>query len=311
MTERFLLSFKLITTHVLLPVVLLIVCFFAKNDAFLTLTISQTILCIIYLAGYREFYGIRFMTLFCGMIQFSLLIIFIYKIHHDVYYPSNLYIVIFLSLIQFFLLSKLVNILLVIFIKDSSSHEIVFPFGQGKYLITDGGNSKISRLMNYHYYSQVHKRNNTNNSMKFAVDIVMIVPGYPSFLPVENGQYPVFGLNIYCPMDGEVIKVVNNIPDNKPYSGNYPYNTGNTVVIKKGNYFLLLGHLKMNSIVVKEGDKVNANDLIGSAGNSGWTERPHLHMQLINSVSDNYWKGIGVSVRFKDINLYKNRLVKI
>jgi len=60
----------------------------------------------------------------------------------------------------------------------------------------------------------------------------------------------------------------------------------------------------MNSIVVKEGDKVRANDLIGSAGNSGWTERPHLHMQLINSVSDN-------SVRFKDMNLYKNRLVKI
>jgi len=67
----------------------------------------------------------------------------------------------------------------------------------------------------------------------------------------------------------------------------------------------------MNSIVVKEGDKVRANDLIGSAGNSGWTERPHLHMQLINSVSDNYWKGIGISVRFKDMNLYKNRLVKI
>ena len=67
----------------------------------------------------------------------------------------------------------------------------------------------------------------------------------------------------------------------------------------------------MNSIVVKEGDKVRANDLIGSAGNSGWTERPHLHMQLINSDSENYWKGIGVSVRFKDMNLYKNRLVKI
>ena len=67
----------------------------------------------------------------------------------------------------------------------------------------------------------------------------------------------------------------------------------------------------MNSIVVKEGDKVNANDLIGSAGNSGWTERPHLHMQLINSLSKNYWNGTGVAVRFLDKNLYKNRLIEI
>ena len=44
------------------------------------------------------------------------------------------------------------------------------------------------------------------------------------------------------------MKVVDGIPDNEPWSGNYPYNTGNTVVIQKDDYYLLLGHLKKDSI---------------------------------------------------------------
>jgi len=104
---------------------------------------------------------------------------------------------------------------------------------------------------------------------------------------------------------------VNDIPDNNPYSGNYPYNTGNTIVIKNADLYLLLGHLKQGSILVNEGDTIKANDLIATAGNSGWTERPHLHMQLIKSQSHNYWKGQGISVLFNNRNLYKNRLIKI
>jgi murein DD-endopeptidase MepM/ murein hydrolase activator NlpD len=100
---------------------------------------------------------------------------------------------------------------------------------------------------------------------------------------------------------------VNDIPDNEPWSGNYPYNTGNTVVIQKDNYFLLLGHLKKDSIRVKEGDDVRCGEPIASAGNSGYSERPHLHMQLIKSESPNYWGGTGISIRYKNRNLYKNR----
>ena len=146
--------------------------------------------------------------------------------------------------------------------------------------------------------------------MLYAVDIVKLKDDNLHFFPKNNEDYAVFGEKIYSPMEGVVVKVENNIPDNKPYAGNYPYNTGNTVVIKNGNYYLLLGHLMMNGIVVKVGDRVKTNDLIGAAGNSGWTERPHLHMQLIKSDTDDYWYGTGVSVRFKDRNLYKNRVVK-
>lgn len=307
MTERTLLAIKLIVSHIIIIIGLTVSSFLIHSDSFLLLTMTQTVLSILYFTGYWEFFGIRFKHVFCGFIQIALLAIFTFKYISEIYQPTNKFLVVILSIAQFFLLYKSARILLVIFKKDYPSLEINFPFRQGEYLITDGGNSKISRLMNYHYYSPVHKRNRTNNSMLFATDMVKITTGYPTFLPVENGQYPVYGENIYSPIVGEIMKVENNIPDNKPYSGNYPYNTGNTVVIKNGNFYLLLGHLMCHSIVVKVGDHIKADDFIGRAGNSGWTERPHLHMQLIKSDTDNYWSGKGISIRFKNRNLYKNR----
>jgi murein DD-endopeptidase MepM/ murein hydrolase activator NlpD len=65
----------------------------------------------------------------------------------------------------------------------------------------------------------------------------------------------------------------------------------------------------MDSISLKPGDDVNAGDLIAEAGNSGFSERPHIHMQLIRSNSENYWTGRGVSIEYRGKNLYKNRLI--
>ena len=188
---------------------------------------------------------------------------------------------------------------------------IEFPFKQGSYLITDGGNSGISRLMNYHFHSQVHKTKKTNLSMLFATDIVKIKNTESNYLPPGNEDYPIFGEKVFSPISGIVVKVEKGIVDNEPYSGHYPYNTGNTVVIRKDSYYLLLAHLKMDSIKVEVGDNVNAGDFIAEAGNSGYSERPHIHIQLIKSLTDNYWSGTGVSIQFKKKNLYKNRLIRV
>jgi hypothetical protein len=203
------------------------------------------------------------------------------------------------------------KIFISIFRREKEAVEIVFPFKQGKYLITDGGNSRISRLMNYHYFSPVHKKKKTNLSMQFATDIVKIKNSGSNFLPPGNNDYPVFGEKVFSPISGLVVKVEAGISDNVPYSGNYPYTTGNTIVIRNDNNFLLLGHLKMDSIRVKPGDSINADDLIAEAGNSGFSERPHIHMQLIKSMSENYWTGRGVSIEYKGKNLYKNRLITL
>jgi murein DD-endopeptidase MepM/ murein hydrolase activator NlpD len=91
-------------------------------------------------------------------------------------------------------------------------------------------------------------------------------------MPLNNEDYPIFGEKVFCPINGTVIKVVNNIDDNIPYSGNYPYNTGNTLIIKDGNYYFLIGHLKKGSIRINTGDYVHQNDLLAEVGNSGYSE---------------------------------------
>jgi hypothetical protein len=309
MNERIRISITLIGSHIVMVPALLLIFFYIDKYAFLSLSITQTVLCGLYIAGYWEFFGLRFRKVFCLCLEFVLILLFVFRLLFGSEQGGNLYLLVLLSIIQAYLLLELIKIAIVIFRKDLQTVEIEFPFKHGSYLVTDGGNSRISRLMNYHYYSPTHRKNKTSKSMLFATDIIKIEAGTWKFLPICNEDYPVFGEKIYSPLDGVVVKVMNGIPDNKPFSGNYPYNTGNTVVIRRDNYYVLLGHLKKDSIILKEGDVVKKNNLIGAAGNSGWTERPHLHMQVIQSDSLNYWSGKGISIRFNKCNLYKNRRI--
>ena len=125
--------------------------------------------------------------------------------------------------------------------------------------------------------------------------------------PYSNG----ISGKVFCPMSGVVFKVENSVKDNVPYSGNYPYSTGNTIVIRNDRRYILLGHLKMGSIRVDVGNVVSENDWLAEAGNSGYSERSHIHMQLIESDSENFWKGMGISIQYKGKNLFKNRVIEV
>ena len=311
MNERTQLSLKLIVSHVILLPFLIFISLIINKDSFLLVSITQTVLIILLLSGYWEFLGLRFKKIYFFSSEAILILVLLLRLLYLNKTGNNLYLVVILALLQFWLSFLLVKIIISIFRREKEAIEIVFPFRQGKYLITDGGNSRISRLMNYHYFSPVHKKKKTNLSMLFATDIVKIKNSGSNYLPPENDSYSIFGEKVFSPAGGVVVMVENGIKDNVPYSGNYPYNTGNTIVIRQGNNYLLLGHLKMDSIRVKEGDIINANDLIAEAGNSGYSERPHIHIQLINSLTDSYWSGKGVSMEYKGKNLYKNRLIRL
>ncbi len=303
-------SIRLILTHIVLVAGLVIASLFVHNSDFLFLSVVQTVLLIVLFSGYWEFFGLRFKHIFCSVMELFLAGVFVYKLIRGLNGYTNTYMLVILSVIQAYLLYVLIRISIVIFKKDDLYMGIEFPFKNGIFLITDGGNSRISRMMNYHYYSPVHKKNKTNLSMLYATDIVKTDCKMPKWLPGKNEDYPVFGESIYSPIEGQIVKVENSIPDNEPYAENFPYNTGNTVVIQHDDFYLLLGHLKQNSIIVKVGDMVKAGDLIGSVGNSGWTERPHTHIQLIKSDSINYWSGTGVEIRFRNRPLFKNMVIR-
>ncbi|MEJ2637369.1 MAG: M23 family metallopeptidase [Calditrichia bacterium] len=263
-----------------------------------------------FLAGSWEFFSDRFKLLYFSFFELILTAGLILKITFTPAQAANIPLVLLFSFVQIYLIYLLIKILIVRNGKDKRRHEIEFPLKNGSYLVTDGGDSRVSRIMNYHYHSPVHKRNKTNLSMIFATDVVKTGNGGARFLPKQNEQYAIFNENLYSPMEGEVIKVVNDIEDNIPFIGKYPYNTGNTVVVRGGKYYFLLGHLRQGSITVKEDEHVKRGDLLGRVGNSGYSERPHLHMQLIESESENYWSGKGVCIQYRGRNLYKNRRIR-
>lgn len=311
MRERKLLIIKLIASHILPLPVLIAAALMMKSERWIMVSISQTVLFILYLSGYWEFFTLGFKKTFLAFMQSVILIVVSVSWSAIRIGKSSPVWLALLMLVQIILFYEFIKIILVIMEGDKKAMKIEFPFQKGKFLITDGGNSKVSRLMNYHFHSAVHKKKKTNRSMLYATDIVRLDGRKTGFLPLRNEDYPVWHEEVCSPMEGTVIRVINDIEDNRPFSGNYPYNTGNTVVIRNGDYFLLMGHLKKGSIRVQQGERVDKMKVIGEAGNSGMSERPHLHMQLMKCETEDYWTGLGISMVFKGWPLYKNRVIRM
>jgi hypothetical protein len=198
--------------------------------------------------------------------------------------------------------------------KPEDCINLSFPFRAGRYIITDGGDGKISSLLNYHYKAQIHKGGKSNTSMRYAIDIAKLNKvGFTvkNVLTKKNKDYVIFHEKVYCPCEATVVEIVNGIEDNIPFSGKYPYNVGNRIVLKKNNYYIVMGHLAKDSITVKLGDVVNVGQQLAIIGNGGFSPRPHLHMQVSKCEDGQYWKAEGVSIYFNEV-FYptKNKIIK-
>jgi Peptidase family M23 len=186
-----------------------------------------------------------------------------------------------------------------------------FPFRNGVYSINWGGNGASSRLMNYHYTGSMHEKAGVNRPMKYAVDIEKVnILGSSSWgiLPTKLERYVSYHQDILSPCDGSVVEVVEGLPNEGPFSGHYPYNVGNHVVIMKDSYQVLLGHLQSGSIKVKVGDKVKTGDVLGQVGNSGMTDAPHTHVHAMKVTGKNIWLEEGIPIYFDGENPVKNTL---
>ncbi len=97
----------------------------------------------------------------------------------------------------------------------------------------------------------------------------------------DINDYYCYGKPVVAPADGEVVHVVDGLPDNRIGESDLVHNWGNTIVIKHAEgLYSKLSHLRAGKIGVKVGDRVSRGDRIAQVGSSGRSPEPHLHFQL-------------------------------
>jgi murein DD-endopeptidase MepM/ murein hydrolase activator NlpD len=197
---------------------------------------------------------------------------------------------------------------------DGDAIDLAFPLTAGRFLVTDGGDGARSFFVNYHYGFGQHRASGANVSMRYAMDVVEIGPsGIESsgFLPRRNAAYRIWEKPLHAPCDGRVVHAIGDVADNSTFGPNRPYGVGNHVVIRTGrDVYVVLGHMRERSVTVGSGDDVRAGDRIGCVGNSGWTERPHLHMQAMRSENNDWWHGAPLPMRFDGRFLVRNQMLR-
>jgi hypothetical protein len=138
------------------------------------------------------------------------------------------------------------------------------------------------------------------SSQEFAYDFIILNSDLrePSKEKKLNTEFSCYGEDIFAIADGKLVACYGSIPENaRSHSlpgremlidlvrkyGHLAALFGNYVIIKhsEGEYSFY-GHLIPNSLRIKQGDKVTRGERIGKVGNSGNSEAPHLHFQLMD-----------------------------
>jgi peptidase M23-like protein len=150
-----------------------------------------------------------------------------------------------------------------------SALNLEFPLKEGKYLIGQGGASKIVNA---------HAR---NASQRYAVDIVKLGPmgtRAQGLYPMALKKYEIFGEQVLSPCEGIVVAARDDLPDLFPSETDPQNPAGNYVAIECEDATVYFAHLMKGSVTVEAGQRVRAGKILGRVGNSGNTMEPHLHV---------------------------------
>jgi hypothetical protein len=143
------------------------------------------------------------------------------------------------------------------------------PF-EGEWTVSQGG---PTRATNKHHGSR---------AQRWAYDIVVKKDGRnrpPGSSKTKNQAYYCYGKWLVAPAAGTVVRIENGVKENVP--GKRGTAGGNGLVIDHGfGEFSSMWHMIPGSVQVKVGDRVEAGQRVGRAGNSGRSTGPHLHYHL-------------------------------
>jgi hypothetical protein len=129
-------------------------------------------------------------------------------------------------------------------------------------------------------------------SQRFAVDWVKVGPNGDTHHdePNRNENFWAYGEPVFAVADGDVVDVVDGLPDNTPrapLSGiTIKTIAGNHLTLRIGaGQYVTYAHLKTGSIRARVGQHVRRGDTLARLGNSGASTAPHLHLQVTDRAS--------------------------
>jgi hypothetical protein len=136
-------------------------------------------------------------------------------------------------------------------------------------------------------------------SQRFAIDWEQIDEENRVFRSDSKDprSYHIYGAPILAVADGTVVHARDDLPDQVP--GALPQGLpiseadGNFAILDIGNgAYVLYAHMQPGSVKVRAGDRVQRGDPIGNVGNSGNSQAPHLHLQVMDGASGFLSNGI-------------------
>jgi hypothetical protein len=92
---------------------------------------------------------------------------------------------------------------------------------------------------------------------------------------VDNSDWFGYGANVLAPCDCTVSEIRVNPVENKPGKLGEPPASWITFERSDG---VLISLVHVKDILVSEGDKIAAGDIVASVGNNGYSRQPHVHI---------------------------------
>ncbi len=143
--------------------------------------------------------------------------------------------------------------------------------------------------LTHHFRAQISMNGVTRVPQRYAQDWVLLDPVTGKAAPGNASAartYYGFGKEIYAVANGTVADASDGLPDAEaiyaPLGTTIETAAGNYVILDLGNNkYACYAHMVNGSVRVKKGDTVQAGQVIGLMGNSGNSDIPHLHFQVV------------------------------
>lgn len=156
-----------------------------------------------------------------------------------------------------------------------------------------------------------------NYAQRYALDIAQLNSmgsRARGLLPADISSYRIYGAEIVAPCSGEVLEVVDGLPDRFISDPDLSNAGGNRILLHCDGSTVVLAHLAPGSISAAPGEHVTAGQTLARVGNSGATIEPHLHIHAVrgrHSSEAAFDTAAGVPMRFDGRYLIKNDVVRL